>query len=168
MPISRPVRFRRPLALFSLLLPLGAIGLIAGGCQEARRDVAAIRVFKTPTCGCCSKWIEHLEAAGFTVESKDLPDLAQLKRENGVPETLVSCHTALVDGYAIEGHVPAADIERLLAERPDVAGLAVPEMPLGSPGMEHPDPSRHQPYDVLSFGAGGVKVFASHPAAPAS
>lgn len=168
MPITRRSRARLPLSLLCSVLPLGLMGLVAGGCQEASRDVATIEVFKTPTCGCCSKWIAHLEAAGFEVESKDLPDLASLKRENGVPMELGSCHTALVDGYVIEGHVPAADIARLLAERPKVAGLAVPEMPLGSPGMEHPDPSRHQPFDVLSFGSDGVKIFASHPATPAS
>ena len=136
----------------------------AGGCRNAEADEPTIQVFKTATCGCCSKWIDHLEGAGFEVEAQDLPDLESLKRENGVPAALTSCHTALVAGYVIEGHVPAADIERLLAERPAISGLAVPEMPLGSPGMEHPDPSRHQPYQVMSFGKDGIKVFASHPA----
>ncbi len=136
----------------------------AGGCRNAAADQPTIQVFKTATCGCCTKWIDHLEGAGFEVEAKDLPDLASLKRENGVPAELSSCHTALVAGYVIEGHVPAADIERLLAERPAISGLAVPEMPLGSPGMEHPDPSRHQPYQVMSFGKDGIQVFASHPA----
>lgn len=149
----------------SLLAVIG-LGLLAvGGCRSTDGEAPRIQVFKTPTCGCCTKWIEHLEASGFEVDAKDLPDLASLKSENGVPGELISCHTALVDGYVLEGHVPASDIERLLSERPDVRGLAVPEMPLGSPGMEHPDPSRHQPYDVLSFGPGGVRVYASHPAA---
>ena len=147
-------------------LAFGALALLAavGGCRTAAEG-PTIQVFKTATCGCCTKWIDHLEAAGFEVEAKDLPDLAALKSENGVPGELTSCHTALVDGYVLEGHVPAADIERMLSERPSIRGLAVPEMPLGSPGMEHPDPSRHQPYDVLSFGADGVRVYASHPAA---
>lgn len=138
--------------------------LAAGGCKNAAADEPTIQVFKTATCGCCAKWIDHLEGAGFEVEAKDLADLAALKREQGVPAELSSCHTALVDGYVIEGHVPASDIERLLAERPAIAGLAVPDMPLGSPGMEHPDPSRHQPFQVMSFGRDGVRVFASHPA----
>jgi hypothetical protein len=144
--------FRAALALGALVL------LIGGGCRTAA-EAPTIQVYKTATCGCCTKWIEHLEAAGFDVEALDLPDLASLKTE------LTSCHTAIVEGYVLEGHVPAADVERLLSERPAIQGLAVPEMPLGSPGMEHPDPSRHQPYDVLSFGPDGVRVYASHPAA---
>jgi hypothetical protein len=119
-------------------------------------------VYKTPTCGCCGKWIEHLQAAGFRVEATNLPDLTEVKAMNGVPAHLGSCHTALVDGYVIEGHVPASDIRTLLERRPEVAGLAVPGMPLGSPGMEHRDPRRHEAYDVLSFGAGGVQIFSSH------
>lgn len=150
------------------LLGMAVAALAWAGCRDATPEGTTIQVYKTPTCGCCSKWIEHLEAAGFSVEATDLPDLARLKNENGVPPELGSCHTALVDGYVIEGHVPAGDIARLLEERPKVAGLAVPEMPLGSPGMEHPDPARHQPYDVLSFGPEGVRVFASHPAASGS
>lgn len=142
---------------------LGVAGL--AGCRGDSPDAPTIHVYKTPTCGCCTKWIEHLEAAGFDVEFEDQPDLTALKREQGVPSELASCHTALVEGYVLEGHVPASDVRRLLAERPEIDGLAVPDMPLGSPGMEHPDPSRHQPFDVMSFGAGGVRVFRSHPAA---
>jgi len=140
--------------------------ILAGttGCRNAAPDAPTIQVYKTATCGCCTKWIEHLEAAGFQVEAQDLPDLVALKSEKGVPSELESCHTAVVDGYVLEGHVPAGDIQRLLAERPAIAGLAVPKMPLGSPGMEHPDPSRHQPYNVMSFGTDGVRVYASHPA----
>jgi hypothetical protein len=152
----------------SVIATLGLVVAMAAGCRNSTPDRPTIQVFKTATCGCCTKWIDHLRAAGFQVEATDMPDLAGLKNENGVPEELSSCHTALVDGYVIEGHVPAQDIERLLAERPAVAGLAVPEMPMGSPGMEHPDPSRHQPYDVMSFGRDGVRVFASHPAAGSS
>ena len=101
-------------------------------------DATTIQVYKTPTCGCCSKWIDHLRDAGFAVEATDLPDLSRLKAENGVARGLSSCHTALIEGYVLEGHVPASDIERLLAERPTITGLAVPGMPMGSPGMEHP------------------------------
>ena len=155
-------RVRRGFDFTIAVLAFGLLAAISGGCRNPEGNAATVQVFKTPTCGCCKGWVEHLEAAGFHVEVKDLPDLASIKTENGVPAELVSCHTALVDGYVIEGHVPASDIERLLAERPAVKGLAVPDMPLGSPGMEQPDPSRHQPYDVMSFGEGGIQVFASH------
>ncbi|MAG29660.1 MAG: hypothetical protein CL908_02055 [Deltaproteobacteria bacterium] len=121
-----------------------------------------IQVYKTPTCGCCTKWIDHLRDAGFSVEATELPSLDSLKAMNGVPRKLASCHTALVDGYVIEGHVPASDVVRLLSERPRVSGLAVPGMPMGSPGMEHPDPSRHEAYQVVSFGPDGVEVFSRH------
>lgn len=155
----------RLVALLPALLGVLGLGLGTGllaGCRGTGEAAETIQVFKTPTCGCCGKWIEHLEAAGFTVNPQDRPDLTALKREKGVPDELASCHTAVVGGYVIEGHVPAEDIARLLAERPAVVGLAVPEMPLGSPGMEHPDRSHHRPYDVLAFGKDGVRVFASH------
>ena len=138
---------------------------VASG-EEAGVDApVTIRVFKTPTCGCCVKWVDHLKAAGFNVETTNLPDLTTLKQMNGVPPNLAACHTALVGSYVVEGHVPAADIQRLLAEKPKVGGLAVAGMPLGSPGMEHPDPRRHEAYEVVAFGAdspSGQEVFATH------
>jgi hypothetical protein len=120
-----------------------------------------VQVAKSPTCGCCADWVDHLESEGFRVEVEDTGDLISVKRRLGVPGDLSSCHTAVVEGYVIEGHVPAGDIRRLLAERPgDVEGLAVPGMPAGSPGMEGPPP---EPYDVVAFyGDGGRRVFASH------
>ena len=119
-----------------------------------------MKVYKSPTCGCCGKWIEHLEAHGFEVEAENSAGLDALKDANSVPAKLRSCHTAFVEGYVIEGHVPARDVARLLAERPAVAGLAVPDMPIGSPGMEGPNP---EAYDVLSFGGeAGTAVFSSH------
>lgn len=103
-----------------------------------------------------------MEEAGFEVEAHDINDLATVKKENQVPGGLQSCHTAIVDGYVIEGHVPAEDISELLAQRPEVAGLAVPGMPVGSPGMEMPG-NAGQPFDVVTFDAeGNVEVFASH------
>lgn len=129
--------------------------LVAG----AAADPAKVHVYKSPTCGCCTKWIEHLRSNGFEVEATDVADVTPVKLSNGIPEKLASCHTAFVGGYVIEGHVPAADIARLLLERPQIAGLAVPEMPIGSPGMEGPNPVRYQ---VLAFGATGVSVFAEH------
>ena len=119
-----------------------------------------VAVFKNATCGCCSKWIEHLEKAGYEVRSKDVEALNAVKARYGVPMELRSCHTAVVGGYVIEGHVPAADIQRLLREKPAVAGLAVPGMPMGSPGMEGPTSER---YEVVSFTREGkTAVFARH------
>ena len=119
-----------------------------------------ITVYKDANCGCCKSWIEHLVKHGYRVDAKDSPDMTEIKRSLGVPDALTSCHTAVVNGYLIEGHVPAADIARLLKTKPKVAGLAVPGMPMGSPGMEG---SRTQKYDVLSFDkAGKTKVFASY------
>ena len=121
---------------------------------------AEITVYKSPTCGCCAKWVEHLEANGFTVNTEDVADISRVKSELGIPSELASCHTAIIDGYLVEGHVPAQSIKRLLAERPQVAGLAVPGMPTGSPGMEGPNPQR---YDVVAFdAAGGRRVFESY------
>jgi hypothetical protein len=119
-----------------------------------------ITVYKTPTCGCCGKWIEHLEEAGFSVESIDVQSTANVRASNGVPADLGSYHTAVVDGYVVEGHVPAQDVARLLAERPNVVGIAVPGMPIGSPGMEGPNPER---YSVLAWNEqGGREIFATH------
>ncbi len=129
---------------------------------ESMTQMATIQVYKSPTCGCCTKWIDHLRAEGFKVEAKDVQDLDGLKAMNGVPPKLAACHTGLIEGYVIEGHVPASDIRRLLAEKPKVSGLAVPGMPMGSPGMEHPDAHRHEAYDVLSFGNGGIEKFSHH------
>ena len=98
----------------------------------------AVAVYKTPTCGCCGKWVEHMQANGFATTVTDLPDLAETKAKHGVPVSLQSCHTSVVGGYVIEGHVPAEDIRRLLREKPAILGLAAPGMPAGSPGMDVP------------------------------
>lgn len=105
-----------------------------------------ITVYKDAACGCCEAWVSHLRDAGFTVDARNVPDTAAYRKKFGIPDALASCHTGQVGGYALEGHVPAADIRRLLGERPAARGLAVPAMPLGSPGMEGP---RRDPYDVL-------------------
>ena len=127
----------------------------------ADQGLPTVLVYKTATCGCCSGWVEHMRQAGFTVDARDLPnntELMRVKVDAGVPGAMATCHTALVDGYVVEGHVPADQIKRLLAERPEVAGIAVPGMPIGSPGMEGPNA---QPYQVLSFDRqGGSAVFA--------
>lgn len=119
-------------------------------------------VYKSPTCGCCGQWVEHLQRAGFTAKVVDTEDMAAVKRRFGVPEDAASCHTAVVAGYFVEGHVPAADIKRLLAERPAGQGIAAPGMPMGSPGMEMGD--HRQPYDVLLISRTRTsRVFAHHP-----
>jgi hypothetical protein len=121
-----------------------------------------LQVYKDPTCGCCAKWVEHMKNQGFAANVSDVEDINAVKDANGVPQKLRSCHTATVDGYVIEGHVPAADVQRLLQERPaGVVGLTVPGMPVGSPGMEVGN--RVQPYEVLTFDKDGrTHVFASH------
>jgi hypothetical protein len=128
-----------------------ASGLVATPPARALADPPRITVYKSPWCGCCEAWVDHVRAAGFAAEVHDVEDLAAIKRLAGVPDRLGSCHTASVSGYAIEGHVPADVIRRLLDERPAVRGLAVPGMPVGSPGMEGPSP---EPYTVYSFADG--------------
>jgi hypothetical protein len=126
------------------------------------RTAPRILVHKTPTCGCCKVWIEHLIADGFAVEVRDVDDLGPIKTEVGVPPGKGSCHTAEVEGYFVEGHVPAEDIRRLLAERPQARGITVPGMPLGSPGMEVPG-GRIEPYTVeLVRKDGSTSAWAQH------
>ncbi len=110
--------------------------------QRVEADPQVVQVYKSRTCGCCQKWVEHVRSRGYQVTVSDVPDVTPVKRQLGVPSGASSCHTAVVGGYFIEGHVPAEDIARLLAEHPDIAGLAVPGMPMGSPGMEGPIPCR--------------------------
>jgi len=146
------------MAALALSIALAAIVAAAPALADATR----IQVYKSPTCGCCTKWIEHLEANGFEVTSTDVANVDPVKQMNGVPARLASCHTALVEGYVIEGHVPATDIRKLLDAKPKIAGLAVPGMPMGSPGMEM---EGHRPdrYDVVAFGADGTtETFATH------
>jgi hypothetical protein len=122
-------------------------------------EAPVLAIYKTPTCGCCGAWVDHVVQAGFGVEVLDLPDLSRVKAQAGVPNDLVSCHTTVADGYFIEGHVPADVIARMLEERPDIAGIAVPGMPMGSPGMEGP---YRDPYDVIAVAKDGTRfVYAS-------
>ena len=148
------------------------IGLFAGACAFSvvrllRLDAAAassslpeVTVYKSPTCGCCTEWVAHLRRHGFRVRTEDVTDLQPIKARHAVPADLHSCHTALVGGYVVEGHVPADLVERLLRERPTVVGVAVPGMPVGSPGMEVPG-GRTDRYQVLTFDrAGKTALFA--------
>jgi hypothetical protein len=148
-----------PSTLRSRLVGALATSAWALAFAAAAAEPVEVHVYKSPDCGCCTKWIDHLRAGGFAVRATDVPDVTPIKLENGVPIRLAACHTAIVGGYLVEGHVPAADIRRLLRERPDIGGLAVPGMPIGSPGMEGASP---EPYQVLAFGPRGVAVFAEH------
>jgi len=134
--------------------------VLLGSTSTASLASEVISVYKSPTCGCCSAWIEHLEQNGFRVEAYDSDRMGEIKQALGVTPRHASCHTAEIDGYVIEGHVPAAEIRRLLQERPAMAGLSVPGMPMGSPGMEGP---RKDPYQVLLFdGKGNSRVYADY------
>lgn len=129
--------------------------------KPAPQKLPNVMVYKSEGCGCCDLWVEHLRRAGFTAEVQELPDMAATKERVGIPPTMGSCHTAEVAGYFVEGHVPAEDILRLLAQRPDARGLTVPAMPIGSPGMEVP--GRSEPYEVLLVARDGAStVFARH------
>ena len=144
----------RVLSVYALVVTGLAVslGVTVDAQKAAVAAKTAMTVWKTPTCGCCGKWIEHMRKNGFEVTVLEMPDLSAIEAANAVTEPIRSCHTALVDGYVIEGHVPADLVRRLLKERPKAAGLAVPGMPQGAPGMETPNP---QPYDVILFGRDG-------------
>jgi hypothetical protein len=139
---------------------LAAAVVIGLGTSAGAQAPTQVSVFKSATCGCCAKWVEHLRASGFAPTATNVDDLDAVKTKYHVPQAVQTCHTAIVGGYVIEGHVPASDIKRLLKERPAISGLAVGGMPTGSPGMEGGTP---RPYDVLSFDKqGNTHVYASH------
>lgn len=151
------VRLNRRLLLGSALF----VGMTGTACAQTSRS-RNLTVFKTPTCACCDAWIAHMQEAGFRTTITVLPSLQSVRSSRGMPDALASCHTGLIEGYLVEGHVPAPDVIRLLAERPTAVGLAVPAMPLGSPGMETPQ-GRKDPYDtLLVLRSGATRVFARH------
>jgi len=134
--------------------------LFAALFAPAAMAASAFDVYSDPSCGCCGAWVDYMRAQGYTVTVHQDQPMAAVKARLGVPPGAMSCHTALIDGYVIEGHVPVEDIRRLLAERPNARGLAAPGMPMGSPGMEMGAPER---YDVVLIGRdGSTRVFASH------
>ncbi len=160
---------------YLLRLAVAAVAILAMGCSNAAdttketsqtnsahvAESAAVQMkpevvmYKPPTCNCCTGWAEHLQRAGFKVVIHKRDDMQAIKAEHGVTRKLASCHTAIVDGYVIEGHVPAADVERLLKERPDIVGLTAPGMPQKAPGMQSPGlPPRG--YEVLAFNKSGT------------
>jgi hypothetical protein len=147
----------------AVVLIVGAsVAVVSSQSGKASANKPSVAVFKSPTCGCCVKWNEHMTAAGYAVTSRDMTDMTAVKDEHRVPSSLRSCHTALVAGYVIEGHVPSDVVAKLLAERPKgVVGIAVPGMPMGSPGMESPDGFK-TPYQVMAFTQDGQsRVYAS-------
>ncbi|TWC64657.1 DUF411 domain-containing protein [Herbaspirillum sp. SJZ099] len=148
------------------LAALAALALPA--LAHAQQSRPRIAVYKDANCGCCSQWVAHLQASGFDVASHDVDDTGVYRRRFGMPDRLASCHSAQVAGYAIEGHVPAADILRLLKDQPRATGLAVAGMPAGSPGMEDPrNPQARAAYDVLLVAAdGSTSTYRRYPAIP--
>ena len=146
---------------FTQILILSAALATTTAALPADRPTAgpAITVYHSPTCGCCRKWVDYLKAEGFTVKSIEQEDLTDIKAELGVVPKLRSCHTAVIAGYVVEGHVPAADIRRLLSEKPKLTGLTAPGMPQSAPGMD----AGKTPYEVLAFDAKGTTtVWAQH------
>ena len=169
--MSRQRQLLMLLGLLAVAAILAACGAPASPSEQASVNTQAdsssappteVVVYKSPSCGCCGEWAAHMEENGYTVRVKNVNDLTAIKRKFNVPAQMQSCHTAVIGDYVIEGHVPAAEVTRLLSERPtDVAGLAVPGMPAGSPGMDYGGPG--QPYDVYAFDAAGrAEVVASY------
>ncbi len=148
----------RYLKLFAVCLVAGVIILLAAATSaEAATGALKITVYRHPSCSCCGGWMDYLTTQGFQPRNVLTSDMNALKQQYGVPNDLASCHTAVINGYVIEGHIPADDIKRLLAEQPMVAGIAVPEMPIGSPGMESGDV--REPFTVFSFDKQGTEAF---------
>lgn len=144
-------------ALIRSSLFVGMLSLVSTGATAASNTVS---VFKSASCGCCGKWVEHLRQNGFDVDVKNVSDVSAVRARLGMPDKLASCHTAQVAGYVVEGHVPAQDIKKLIANKPKALGIAIPGMPPGSPGMESPKPL---PFNTLLVQADGShRVFATH------
>lgn len=145
-----------------LIGSVGALAILAALPALAAPSSQEVEVFKSPYCGCCGAWIEHMRAAGFSVKVTAVTDTTATRKRLGLPERLGSCHTATVAGYVLEGHVPAAEVKRLLATKPKALGLAVPGMPQSAPGMDVP--GRKDPYQVLLVDRSGQSsVYASYP-----
>ena len=142
-----------------LLAAAAALFAPAAACAAQAREIT---VYKTPWCGCCGGWVKHLRAAGFTTEVVEVEDLAPIRAKHGVPFELSSCHTGVAGGYVFEGHVPIADVERLLKEKPKALGLTVPGMPIGSPGMEVPNAAPEVFDTLLLLKDGTTRVYARH------
>jgi len=146
----------KSILMAAAIVALGLTSALAN--DDLAKDIV---VYKNPECGCCTKWVRYLESHDYNVTIESTRDVYAMKKNLGVPEKLAACHTAVIDGYVIEGHITHRDIKRLLLFRPDVTGIAVPGMPIGTPGMEQGNTK--QPHDVLTFDdRGNVEVFAKH------
>ena len=143
------IRFSLASLTLGIVLALGANVWMAA--QATRPQMT---VYKSATCGCCSKWVEHMQANGFDVKAINVDDIDKVKRERGVPADAASCHTAIVNGYIVEGHVPADAVLKVLKEKPAIAGIAVPGMPMGSPGMEVPG-GQKEAFNIVAFDKAG-------------
>jgi len=143
------IRFSLASLTMGVVLALGANVWMAA--QATRPQMT---VYKSATCGCCSKWVEHMQANGFDVKAINVDDIDKVKRERGVPADAASCHTAIVNGYIVEGHVPADAVLKVLKEKPAIAGIAVPGMPMGSPGMEVPG-GQKEAFNIVAFDKAG-------------
>lgn len=158
--MNGPSRIAARMGRRALIMGAAALG-VTSGC--ARAAAAELTVYKTPWCGCCGGWVTHMRRAGFSPKVVEVEDLAPVRQKYGIPFTLSSCHTGVVAGYVLEGHVPPADVARLLRERPKALGLAVPGMPLGSPGMEQPGGATERFQTLLLLDrAGRTRPFATH------
>jgi hypothetical protein len=139
------------------LIALGLVAAWADTVWMAAQSASAkpqLTVYKSDTCGCCAKWVEYMQANGFDVKAVDVPDIDKVKAERGVPNAAASCHTAVVNGYVVEGHVPADLVKRMLKEKPAIVGIGAPGMPIGSPGMEMPN-GQKEPYSIVAFDKAG-------------
>ena len=146
------------LLLSTLLVATAAVFFFSS--SQASEAPTKMVVYQDPNCGCCSKWVDHIVAAGIEVEVRNASNMSQVKFQQGIDRNLQSCHTGLIDGYIVEGHVPAEDVLRMLEERPAIKGISVPGMPIGSPGMEQGSPAEYDSYDVVAFdGAGNVRRY---------
>ena len=146
-----------------VLLAMGSIAIVGSGAALLMSSKPAIAddvvVYKDPSCGCCGRWVEHMQQNGFTVDVINVDDMDPIKRKAGVSGAIASCHTAFIGEYVVEGHVPASDIKRMLSERPTIKGLTVPGMPLSAPGMDSPG----EPFEVLAFdNKGNTNTYASY------
>jgi hypothetical protein len=150
-----------PITRRRLAAGLSALAVAASARPSWAETLPKVSVAKDPSCGCCSGWVDHMRAAGFPVEVVETAEINRVKARLGVPQDLASCHTAEVGGYVVEGHVPAAAVKRLVAEKPQARGLAVPGMPVGSPGMEV-EGAAPETYDVVLFGPAGRSTFARY------
>jgi hypothetical protein len=155
--MTPPIANRRGHLVFLAFLLVAGLAWSGSVWLEAQTSAGAkpqLTVYKSPTCGCCSLWIEHMKSNGFEVKSFDVDDIDAVKRERGVPAPAASCHTGIVNGYIVEGHVPADAVLKMLKDKPDIKGIAVPGMPVGSPGMEVPG-GQKQAYAIVSIDKAG-------------